>query len=184
VGVSPGVRQPLVLLVSVVAGLVVGELLGVEGGLKRFGDRLEKRFSRGESRVSRAFVTTSLLFCVGPLTVIGSLKDGLKVDYSLLALKSALDLYRGAHLRLGLGAGVLLSAGTVLVVQGSLTLGANFLDAVVTESMISATTATGGILIFALGLGLLDLKEVRVANMLPALLFAPLLVAAAPLWPF
>ena len=71
----------------------------------------------------------------------------------------------------------------MLVVQGSLTLGAAFLDAVVTEPMISATTATGGILIFGLGLVLLDLKEVRVANMLPALLFAPLLVAAAPLWP-
>jgi len=70
-------------------------------------------------------------------------------------------------------------AGTVLVVQGTLTLGANSLDAVVTEAMISATTATGGILIFGLGLGLLDLKEVRVANMLPALMFAPLLVAAA-----
>ena len=83
-----------------------------------------------------------------------------------------------------LGWGVLLSAGTVLVVQGTLTLGANFLDAVVTDSMISATTATGGILIVGLGLGLLDLKQVRVANMLPALVFAPLLVAAAPLWPF
>jgi len=71
----------------------------------------------------------------------------------------------------------------VLIVQGSLTLGAAFLDAVVTEPMISATIATGGILIFGLGLVLLDLKEVRVANMLPALLFAPLLVAAGPLWP-
>jgi uncharacterized membrane protein YqgA involved in biofilm formation len=72
----------------------------------------------------------------------------------------------------------------VVVVQGSLTLGANLLGAVVTDSMISATTATGGILIFGLGLGLLDLKEVRVASMLPAPAFAPLLVAAAPLWPF
>ena len=83
-----------------------------------------------------------------------------------------------------LGWGVLLSAGTVLVVQGSLTLGAAFLDAVITGAMISSTTATGGILIFGLGLGLLDLKEIKVANMLPALLVAPLLVAASPLWPF
>ena len=78
---------------------------------------------------------------------------------------------------------MLLSAGTVFVVQGSLTLGAGFLDAVITGPMISGMTATGGILIFGLGLGLLDLKEVRVANMLPALLVAPLLVAASPLWP-
>jgi uncharacterized membrane protein YqgA involved in biofilm formation len=186
VGVSNFLEHdnPLVPLVSVVAGLVVGELLGIEGALRRFGDRLEKRFSMGgESPVSRAFVTTSLLFCVGPLTVIGSLEDGLKGDYSLLALKSALDFIAALTFASVLGWGVLLSAGTVLVVQGSLTLGAGLLEAVVTEAMISATTATGGILIFGLGLGLLEIKDVRVANMLPALLFAPLLVAATPLWP-
>jgi uncharacterized protein len=175
--------NPLVPLVSVVAGLVVGELLGIESGLGRLGDYLERRFSKGESPVSRAFVTTSLLFCVGPLTVIGSLQDGLSGDYSLLALKSALDFIAALTFASVLGWGVLLSAGTVLVVQGSLTIGAGFLDTVVTETMISATTATGGVLIFGLGLGLLDLKDVRVANMLPALLFAPLIVALTPLWP-
>ncbi|MDP9478501.1 MAG: DUF554 domain-containing protein [Actinomycetota bacterium] len=173
----------LVPLVSVVAGLVVGELLRIETALKRLGDRLEKRFSKGESPVSRAFVTTSLLFCVGPLTIIGSLEDGLRGDYSLLALKSALDFIAALTFASVLGWGVLLSAGTVLLVQGSLTLGAGFMDAIVTGAMISATTAAGGVLIVGLGLNLLELKEVRVANMLPALLFAPLLVAAAPLWP-
>ena len=175
--------NPLVPLLSVVAGLLVGELLDIESGLGRLGNYLEGRLSKGESPVSRAFVTTSLLFCVGPLTVIGSLQDGLDGDYSLLALKSALDFIAALTFASVLGWGVLLSAGTVLVVQGSLTLGAGFLDAVVTGPMISATTATGGVLIFGLGLGLLDLEEVRVANMLPALLFAPLLVAATPLWP-
>ena len=186
VGIQSFLRfdNPLVPLVSVILGLVVGELLELDGRLKRFGDALERRFSKGGSSVSRAFVTTSLLFCVGPLTIIGSLEDGLKGDYSLLALKSALDFIAALSFASVLGWGVLLSAGTVLVVQGTLTLGAMFLDAVVTEPMISATTATGGILIFGLGLGLLNLKEVRVANMLPALLLAPLLVAAAPLWPF
>ncbi len=116
--------------------------------------------------------------------MIGSLEDGLKGDYSLLALKSALDFIAALTFASVLGWGVLLSAGTVFVVQGSLTLGAGFLDAFITAPMISATTATGGILILGLGLTLLDLKEVRVANMLPALLFAPLIVAAAPLWPF
>ena len=134
--------------------------------------------------MSRAFVTTSLLFCVGPLTVIGSLEDGLRGDYGLLVLKSALDFIAALTFASVLGWGVLLSAGTVLVVQGALTLGAGYLDAVVTETMISATAATGGVLIFGLGIGLLDLKEVRVANMLPALLFAPMVVAATPSWPF
>lgn len=177
------VDNVLVPLLSVILGLAVGELMDVDGLLRRLGDRLERRFSKGESPVSRAFVTTSLLFCVGPLTVIGSLQDGLNGDYSLLALKSALDLIAALAFASVLGWGVLLSGGTVLVVQGSLTLGASFLDAVITGPMISSTTATGGILIFGLGLGLLDLKEVRVANMLPALLVAPLLVAASPLWP-
>ena len=176
-------KNPLVPLVSVVAGLLVGELLGIERSLKRFGYYLQKRLSRGENPVSRAFVTTSLLFCAGPLTVIGSLQDGLKGDYSLLALKSGLDFIAALTFASVLGWGVLLSAGTVLVVQGSITLGAGLLAPVVTQTMISATTSTGGILIFGLGLVLLDLKEIRVANMLPALLFAPLLVAAAPLWP-
>jgi uncharacterized membrane protein YqgA involved in biofilm formation len=185
VGVSNFLKYDdvLVPLVSVILGLVVGELLGIDARLRRLGDYLERRFSNGESPVSRAFVTTSLLFCVGPLTVIGSLQDGLNGDYNLLALKSALDFIAALAFASVLGWGVLLSAGTVLIVQGSLTLGAGFLDAVVTGPMISATTATGGVLIFGLGLGLLDLKEVRVANMLPALLFAPLLVAASPLWP-
>jgi uncharacterized protein len=175
--------NPLVPLVSVMAGLVVGEFRGIEETLKRLGDALQKRFSRGESPVSRAFVTTSLLFCVGPLTVIGSLEDGLSGDYSILALKSALDFIAALTFASVLGWGVLLSACTVLFVQGSLALVAAFLDAVVMDPMISATTATGCILIFGLGLGLLGLKEVRVANMLSALLFAPLLIAASPLWP-
>ncbi len=186
IGVSNFLRfdNPLVPLVSVIGGLVIGEALGIDEALKRFGDYLQKRFSKGESPVSRAFVTTSLVFCVGPLTVLGSLEDGLTGDYSLLALKSALDFIASLSFASVLGWGVLLSAGTVLVVQGALTLSAGLLEAIVTEPMIEATTAAGGILILGLGLVLLELRDVRVANMLPGLLIAPLLVAAAPLWPF
>ena len=176
-------ENPLVPLVSVVAGLVVGEILGIEGGLKRLGDNLEKRFSRGESPVSRAFVTTSLLFCVGPLTVIGSLEDGLRGDYDLLALKSALDFIAALTFASVLGWGVLLSAGSVLVVQGGLTLAGALFGSFMDEPMILAMTSTGGVLLLGLGLGLLELKEIRVANMLPALVVAPLLVALAPLSP-
>ena len=186
VGVQSFLRYDNVLvpLLSVIAGLVVGEALGIDAILKRFGDGLERRFSKGGSPVSRAFVTTSLLFCVGPLTILGSLQDGLTGDYRLLALKSALDFVAALSFASVLGWGVLLSAGTVLVVQGALTLSAGLLEGVLTENMILATTATGGVLILGIGLILLGLKEVRVANMLPALLVAPLLVALAPLWPF
>jgi uncharacterized membrane protein YqgA involved in biofilm formation len=176
--------NPLVPLVSVVAGLGVGELLGIEGGLKRFGDRLEKRFSRGESQVSRGFRHDEPTVLRWSLDGDWEPKGWPEGDYSLLALESALAFIVALTFASALGWGFLLSAGTVLVVKCTLTLGANFLDAVVAGPMISATTATGGILFFGLGLGLLDLKEGRVANMLPALLFAPLLAVAAPLWPF
>ena len=174
----------LVPLVSVIVGLVLGELVGIDAALKRFGDALERRFSKGESPVSRAFVTTSLLFCVGPLTILGSIQDGISGDYELLALKSALDFVAALSFASVLGWGVLLSAGSVLVVQGGLTLAGALFGSFMDEPMILAMTATGGILILGLGLVLLELREVRVANMLPALLIAPLLVAAAPLWPF
>ena len=112
------VDNPLVPLVSVIVGLWIGEILRIDASLRRFGDYLQERFSKGESLVSRAFVTTSLLFCVGPLTVLGSLEDGLTGDYGLLALKSALDFVASLSFASVLGWGVLLSAGTVLVVQG------------------------------------------------------------------
>jgi uncharacterized membrane protein YqgA involved in biofilm formation len=186
VGIQSFLRfdNPLVPLVSVILGLVVGELLGIEAGLKRFGDALERRFSKGGSPVSRAFVTTSLLFCVGPLTFLGSLQDGISGDYRLLALKSALDFVASLSFASVLGWGVLLSAGSVLIVQGGLTLAGAFFGAFMDKPMILAMTSTGGVLLVGLGLGLLELKEVRVANMLPALVVAPLLVALAPLWPF
>ena len=183
VGVQGFLRfdNPLVPLTSVILGLVVGEFLDLNGRLKRFGDALERRFSKGGSPVSRAFVTTSLLFCVGPLTFLGSLQDGISGDYDLLALKSALDFVASLSFASVLGWGVLLSAGSVLVVQGGLTLAGALFGTFMTETMILAMTSTGGVLLLGLGLGLLELRDIRVANMLPALLFAPLIVAAGPL---
>jgi uncharacterized protein len=185
VGIQSFLRldNPLVPLVSVIVGVVVGELLSIDDALKRFGDALERRFSKGGSPVSRAFVTTSLLFCVGPLTILGSLQDGISGDYRLLALKSALDFVASLSFASVLGWGVLLSAGSVLVVQGALTLVGALFGSFMSEPMILALTSTGGVLLLGLGLVLLSLKEVRVANMLPALVVAPLIVAAAPLWP-
>jgi uncharacterized membrane protein YqgA involved in biofilm formation len=186
VGIQSFLRfdSPLVPLVSVILGLVVGELLSIDAGLNRFGDALERRFSKGGSPVSRAFVTTSLLFCVGPLTFLGSLQDGISGDYRLLAIKSALDFVASLSFASVLGWGVLLSAGSVLLVQGCLTLAGALFGAFMDKPMILAMTSTGGVLLVGLGLGLLELKEVRVANMLPALIVAPLLVALGPLWPF
>ena len=154
VGIQSFLRfdNPLVSLVSVILGLVIGEILGIDDVLKRSGDTLERRFSKGESPVSRAFVTTNLLFCVGPLTVLGSLQDGISGDYRLLALKSALDFVASLSSASVLGWGVLLSAGSVLVVQGALALAGALFGSFMSEPMTLALTSTGGVLLLGLGL--------------------------------
>jgi uncharacterized membrane protein YqgA involved in biofilm formation len=169
VGIQSFLRfdNPLVPLVSVIVGLVIGELIGIDGALKRFGDAPERRFSRGGSPVNGAFVTTSLLFCVGALAVLGSLQNGISGDYRLLAPKSAPDFVASLSFAAVLGWGVLLSSGSVLVVEGGLTLAGALFGSFMTRPLILAFTSTGGVLL--LGLVLLSLKEVRVANMLPAL---------------
>jgi uncharacterized membrane protein YqgA involved in biofilm formation len=175
--------KSLVPLVSVIVGFVLGEYLGLDGRLKHLGDALERRFWKGESPVSRAFVTTSLLSCVGPLTILGSLQDGISGDYDLLALKSALDFVASDLVRFGTRVGRAVLCWVCPRVAGGLTLAGTLFGSFMSEPMILAMTSTGGVLLLDLGLGLLEFKEIRAANMLPALIVAPLLVAAAPLWP-
>ena len=129
-----------------------------------------------DSMISKGFVTASLLFCVGPMTILGSIQDGLSGDYTLLATKSILDGFASLAIAASMGWGVLFAALTVLVYQGGLTLGAGLVKALLTEPMIAEMTATGGTLILAIGLNLLDLTTIRVANFLPALIVVPILV--------
>jgi len=126
---------------------------------------------------SRGFVTASLIFCVGPMTILGSFEDGLTGAYQTLALKATLDGITAAVLASSLGWGVLLAAGTVLVYQGALTLGAGLLRGLLTDPMIVEMTAVGGLLILGIGLNILELSRIRVGSMLPALVIAPALVA-------
>jgi len=170
----------LIVLGSLLAGGIIGELLDLDGRVARAARRLEDRFAGQESegKFARAWVTTSLLFCVGPLTFTGAIQDGLTGDYHLLATKAMLDGFAALAFGSALGAGVLASAATVLVYQGGLSLGAGALKAALTAAMIGEMSATGGILVLGLGLGLLELKAIRVANFLPALVIAPAVVAA------
>ena len=126
--------------------------------------------------MSEAFVTASLLFCVGPLTIVGSIQDGLTGDYEALATKSMLDGFASIALAATLGWGVALAAGTVLVVQGALSLGADAFENVLEGEALDALTSAGGVLIVGISLKLLDLKDVKVGNFLPALVIAPGLV--------
>jgi uncharacterized membrane protein YqgA involved in biofilm formation len=168
----------LYVLGAVLLGGLVGEALAIERRLSRLGDRLQARMRRDgtHSNVSEAFFTASLLFCVGPLTVIGSFEDGLRGNLEPLATKSLLDGFASIALASTLGAGVALAAVTVLLVQGTLTLGAGLFDELLRGEALSAMTSTGGVLIVGLALKLLDLKDVKVGNFLPALVLAPLLV--------
>jgi uncharacterized membrane protein YqgA involved in biofilm formation len=173
-------RNPLILLGSLALGGALGELLHIEDGIDRLGQAAERRLGgQGEGApgaFARGFVTTSILFCVGPLTLLGCLRDGLQGDYSLLATKSTLDGIAALAFASALGWGVLLSAVTVLVVQGSLTLGARQLEGLLGDPALQAELfAAGGVMMLGLGLRLLELRAIRVANLLPALMLAPLL---------
>jgi uncharacterized protein len=170
-------RNPLILLVSVLVGVLIGELLKLDAGVQAIGSWAERRLSRGgePGRVSLAFITTSLIFCVGPLTVLGSFLDGTRGDVTLLAIKSTLDGVTSIVFAATLGWGVLLSAVSVLLVQGSLTLVAFLIHAGLSDLETAELTAAGGIAVLGISLGLLELKSIKVANFLPALVVAPLL---------
>ena len=170
-------RNPLVLLVSVLVGVVIGELLRIDAGLQALARWVEARTRRGgePGRVSLAFITTSLIFVVGPLAVLGSFADGTKGDITLLAIKSTLDGVTSMVFAATLGWGVYLSALSVLIVQGTLTLLAFLVHAGLTDLETAELTAAGGIAVLAIGLGLLDIKAIKVANFLPSLVVAPLL---------
>ena len=171
--------SPLIVFGAVLLGGVTGELLRIERGLERLGDFAQERLARGsQSRVSEGFVTASLLFCVGPLTVVGSIEDGLTGNFDTLASKALLDGFAAIAFASTLGWGVGLSALTVLLVQGGITLGAGAFEDILSEDSeaLAALVSAGGILIIGISLKLLSLRAVKVGNFLPALVFAPLLV--------
>jgi uncharacterized membrane protein YqgA involved in biofilm formation len=173
----------LAVLGAVLIGVALGELLGLHDGLEWLGSWFQRRLARGDrpSRIAEGFVTASLVFCVGPLTILGSLANGLTGDIQLLAVKSLLDGVASVAFAAALGPGVVLSALTVLVVQGGIAAGAFLLRDAMDEATILAITAAGGIILLGVAMRLLELKPVRVASFLPALLLAPLLVRIADL---
>jgi uncharacterized membrane protein YqgA involved in biofilm formation len=172
-------RNPLLILASTLVGALVGEALRLDDGLQALGAWLERSLTPQRPAgggVAAAFVTTSLLFCVGPLTFLGTFDDGTRGDITLLAIKSMLDGFASLAYAAALGWGVALSAGTVLVFQGALTAGAFALQSRLPEALTNELSAVGGLIIVALGLNLLELKRIRVVSFLPALVLLPALV--------
>ena len=186
-------KNPLIPLFSVLLGGILGEALRIEDALERFGQWIERRLgsrlrkagpagaSDASRNIAQGFITASLVFCVGPMTILGSIQNGLMGDYTLLTVKSVLDAFAAIALAASLGVGVILSAGTVLGYQGALSLlAAGFgvaLGGVTRQTpWVIEMTATGGVVILSIGFLLLDIKRIRVANLLPAVFIAPVLV--------
>jgi uncharacterized membrane protein YqgA involved in biofilm formation len=175
-------ENSLIVLGALLIGALLGEWIGIEDWLQTLGETLEKRFSRdsetgSNSKFVRGFMVSSLLFCIGPIAIIGSIQDGLTGDYSLLAVKSTLDGFAAIAFASTLGVGVLFASLPILIYQGGVSLLANQLNAIVTDPMMAEMTATGGILLIGVGISnLLEIKKIRVGNFLPALIAAPLIV--------
>jgi len=181
-------ENPILVLGALLVGGVLGEWWRIEAKLNNLGGFLERKFagggnnaeeaSHGGSRFVRGFLTASLVFCVGPMTILGSIQDGLSGDYSLLAIKSILDGFASLAFASTLGVGVLFSTLVVLVFQGGISLLAAQAQALITSPMMSEMSAVGGVLLLGLALSsLLEIKPIRVGNFLPALAVAPLIVA-------
>lgn len=175
-------QNVILVLVSLLCGGVLGEWLVLEDRLEALGAWLQQRFAAsaqgGATRFVRGFLTASLVFCVGPMTILGSIQDGLTGDYRLLAIKAVLDGFAAMVFASSLGVGVLFSTLVILVLQGGISLLAQQAQAVFTSGMIAELSAVGGVLLLGVAISsLLEIKKIRVANFLPALLIAPLLVA-------
>src|SRR5512145_1556327 len=174
-------ESALVVLGALIFGAILGEWLGIENWLQNLGKWLEKRFlgnSEGDSsHFVRGFLTASVLYCTGPMAVLGSISDGLRGDYLTLSIKSVLDCFLSVAFASTLGIGVAFSALPVAVYQGSISLLAAQLNAIVSTAMMNEMTATGGILLIGVGISsILELKKIRVGNFLPALVIAPIIV--------
>ena len=170
----------LYLLGSIVIGGILGSLASIDRRLNALGDGLQRRLARPgrPSTVSEAFVTAAIVFCVGPLTFLGSIQNGLTGDSSLLVIKGVLDGFTAIALAATLGWGVLLTIPVILVYQGGLALGASFLASSLSDLQLREMNAVGGLLILGVGLKLLAIRDVKVADFLPAILVAPGLVTA------
>jgi uncharacterized membrane protein YqgA involved in biofilm formation len=175
-----GTSNLLYMLGSILLGGVIGSLWGLDRRLGDLGTALQRRFAaRGAGgTVAEAFVTASIVFCVGPLTFLGSIQNGLTGDASLLAIKSVLDGFTAIALAATLGWGVLLTLPLILFYQGGLAVGASIFSGLLSELQLREMSAVGGLLIIGVGLKLLSIRDVKVADYLPAIVVAPLFVAA------
>ena len=168
----------LIVIAAMVLGGIAGTLLDIDGGINRLGGWVENKFRRGEGEnatVAQGFVTASLLFCVGAMTVNGAIEAGVKGDDTIFYTKATLDFFSSIMLTAGLGLGVMCSAAFVLVFQGLLVLLAGVIAPVLTPFAVAEMTCTGSLVMMGIGLNLIGATKIKVADYLPAILFAPII---------
>ena len=165
----------LVTILSLVLGAILGELLNIDGGIERLGAWAQKKLSKGGSRLGEGFVTASLLFCVGSMSVVGSLQSGLTGNHETIFTKSMLDFVSAIILGSSLGLGVCLSGAFVLVYQGAIVLLARWAAPILSDYVVAEMSCAGSLLIVALGLNMLGVTKLKVGNLLPAM-FLPIIL--------
>lgn len=179
-------ENTLVLIISMLVGTLIGSLIDIDDKINRLGLFVEKKFNKGEKKISIAegFVTATLLFCVGSMTVVGSLNAGLRGDNQMLYTKAILDLVSGTVIATSCGIGVAFSGFSVLVIQGGIVLLAQQLNGILTAQAIDEMTCVGSVIIIALGLNLVGISKFKVANFMPAIFLAPLVCMLLNMLPF
>lgn len=175
IGITGAVKSENTFLVicSVVIGSLIGELIDIDKWLKRLGDGIERKLQGKGGRVSEGFVTASLIYCVGAMAIVGSLNSGLKGDHEVLFTKAMLDGISSIMFTSTLGIGVALSAVSVFIYQGIITVAASFLQTILTQPVVTEMSAVGSLLIMGLGFNMMGVTKIKVANMLPAI-FIPI----------
>jgi uncharacterized protein len=181
IGMQMAIKADNILLVifSLVIGGVIGEIIDIEAGLERFGERIKRKFKSNNTseRFVEGFLTASLLYCVGSMAIMGAIKEGLSGDPDILYAKSLLDGVTSIAFTAAMGIGVLFSAIPVFLYQGGITLLARTIKDFLSPEIINEMTVVGGILIWGIGFGLLGIKKIKVGNLLPAILVAAFLAA-------
>lgn len=179
---SLSAKNTLVIILSLVIGTVIGELCDLDKGVNKLGTTIENKLGQGgKGTVAQGFVTASLVFCVGAMTIVGSLNSGLTGDHTMLYTKSCLDLISSLVFASTLGIGVLLSAGFVLVFQGGIALLAGVIAPFLSTAVVNEMTAVGSILIIGLGLNLIGVTKLKMMNYVPAI-FLPILLCPVYDW--
>ncbi len=175
ISMSMKTEHYLVVIGSLVAGAVIGEWIDLDKYMNRWSDKLKKRLRMGNDKFSDGMITAFLLYCMGAMTILGAIEEGVEGSYDILLMKSLMDGVSSVALAAGLGIGVMFSVIPLLVYQGGLTLFSSFISDHFTDVIINDLSATGGILLIGLGINILEIKHLKILNMVPALVIVVIL---------